>query len=368
MENKKISSLQIGALFIMITIAAFSGIGIFSIVKASGIDAYLSVLIAGMVGILYLLIYFYIANYEPDLMLGEKVSKLLGKKIGCIVNFISAILIFISGMNVMFNLSNFIVSQFLPETPNYVVGILFSVIIIYVNIKGIETLMRTGFILTILSMILYVITLFGLLPSFDTSNLMPFLEHGIIRPFYGAFYILSLNLISIFNLLIIPKNQLADAKKLKKVMSIAYFISIIALFIIVILILGNLGIHLTSIYQYPEYIVLKRIKIFNFIDRIENILTVQFIFSMFASMCLNIYCITNLLKPRHKSKLFPTIITILILIISTMIFKNNTQFNNYTYQIAPFIRLIFLAIIVVIALIIFIKRKTIKNKQDYYIE
>lgn len=370
MENKKISSIQVGALFIMITIAAFSGIGIFSIVKASGIDAYLSVLIAGIIGIIYLLIYFYIADYEPNLMLSEKVCKIFGNKLGKVLNIIIAILILILGINVMFNLANFIVSQFLPETPNYVIGILFSIVIIYVNIKGIETLARTSFILAILSLILFLVTAFGLSTNFETSNLMPFLEHGITRPFHGVFYILSLNLVSIFNLLIIPKNQIFDSKKLKLIMSISYVISIIALFVIAILTLGNLGIYLASIYQYPEYIVLKRIKIFSFVDRIENILTIQFIFSMFVSMCFGVYCVANLLKPRHKSKLLPTIITILILTISTMAFKNNTIFNNYTYHIVPFIRLAFVAIVFMIALVIFIKRRKLRkvNKQDYYIE
>lgn len=370
MENKKISSIQVGALLIMITIAAFSGIGIFSIVKASGIDAYLSVLIAGIIGTIYLLVYFYIAGYEPDLMLGEKICKLFGNKIGNILNIVVAGLILILGINVMFNLANFIVSQFLPETPNYVVGILFAIVVIYVNIKGIETLARTSFILTILSIILFGVTSFGLSATFEINNLMPFLEHGISRPFQGAFYILSLNLVSIFNLLIIPKNQLIDSKKLKRIMSISYVISIVALFVIVILTLGNLGIYLASIYQYPEYIVLKRIKIFNFIDRIENILTIQFIFSMFVSMCFGVYCVANLLKPRHKSKLLPTLVTILILIVATKAFKNNTIFNNYTYHIMPFIRLVFVAIIFIIALFIFIKRRKSRNqnKQDYYIE
>lgn len=362
MINKKISSIQLCSIYILMTIASFTGIGIFSIVKASGIDAYLSVLIAGIIGIVYLLMYFYILDYEPDLQFGEKVNKLFGKKIGFIVNVIISILILTLGINVMFNLTNFIVSQFLPETPNYVVGILFAIITIYANIKGIETIARTSFILSILVLILYITTVFGLSPGFDKSNLMPFLEHGISRPFHGAYYVLTLNLATMFNLLIIPKNQLIDKKNIKKFMSISYVISIIFLFIIVFLTLGNLGIHLASIYQYPEYIVLKRIKIFNFIDRIENIITIQFIFSMFISMCFGVYNVGNILKPHHKSKILTTIITIIILVISLTAFSNNTAFNNYTYHIVPYIRIVFVLAIFFVGLIIFIKKR-IEKKQ-----
>lgn len=369
MKNKKISSIQLSSILLMITIASFSGIGIFSIVKASGIDAYLSVLIAGIIGVSYLLIYFYVADYEPDLQLGEKTKKIFGQKIGFIINIVLACLILTLGINIMFNLTNFIVSQFLPETPNYIVGLLFAIITIYANIKGIETIARTSFILMILMLILYIITVFGLLPSFDKSNLMPFLEHGFNRPFHGAYYILTVNLASMFNLLVIPKNQLHDSKRLKTYMSIMYVLSIIMLFIIAVLTLGNLGIYLASIYQYPEYIVLKRIKIFNFIDRIENILTIQFIFSMFISLCFGIYSVGNILKPHHKSKLLTMSLTFLILIVSLLAFHNNTIFNNYTYYIVPYIRIAFVLMIFGIALIISIKRIMIKkSRRDYYVK
>ena len=369
MKNKQISSIQLSSILLMMIIASFSGIGIFSIVKASGIDAYISIPIAGIIGISYIFVYFYIASYEPDLQFGEKMQKLFGNKLGFIINIVVAGLIITLGINVMFNLTNFIVSQFLPETPNYIVGILFALIAIYANIKGIETIARTSFILMILMVILYLVTVIGLIPGFDKSNLMPFLEHGISRPFHGSYYILTLNLASIFNLLVIPKNQLCDSKSFKKCISIFYVVSIIALFIIVFLTLGNLGIHLASIYQYPEYIVLKRLSMFDFIDRIENILTIQFIFSMFVSLCFGIYSVSNILKPHNKSKLLTTFLTISILVISLTAFSNNTVFNNYTYHIVPYIRIAFVAMIFLIALIIFIKRRiNNKTKKDYYIE
>ena len=100
-------------------------------------------------------------------------TRLFGKKIGFIINIIISILILTIGINVMFNLTNFIVSQFLPETPNYVVGILFVLITIYANIKGIETIARTSFILSMLVLILYVTTVFGL-SSQITSKTSPF--------------------------------------------------------------------------------------------------------------------------------------------------------------------------------------------------
>lgn len=369
MKDKQISSIQLSSILLLMIIASFSGIGIFSIVKASGIDAYLSIPIAGIIGISYIFIYFYIAGYEPNLQFGEKIMKLFGNKIGFIINIIISCLILTLGINVMFNLTNFIVSQFLPETPNYIVGILFAIIAIYANIKGVETIARTSFILMIFMSLLYLTTVVGLMPGFDKSNLMPFLEYGISRPFHGAFYILTLNLASIFNLLVIPKNQIYDSKNFKKFILIFYLISIVALFIVVFLTLGNLGIHLASIYQYPEYIVLKRLQMFDFIDRIENILTIQFIFGMYVSLCFGIYSVSNILKPHNKSKLLTIFLTVLILVISLTAFSNNTVFNNYTYNIVPYIRIAFIFAMFIIALIIFIKRRlNKKTKKDYYIE
>ena len=354
----KINCTQFSSIIIMLILSSFLGVGIFSLIKASGIDAYLSIILGGIIGSIFIYLFITIFNYEPSLTLKDKINKLFGKKIGFILNFILFIIIFSMGTSSIFNLTIFISSQFLPETPLLLIALVFSFLVIFINTKGIDVISKTSFILVIINLIFYLFAFIGLIPSFDISNIKPFLEHGLNRPLKGAIFVIGFNIIPIFLLLMIPKNIIVDKKKINKHIIIAYLLGIILMTSVLFLTLGVLGIYLSSIYQYPEYIVLKNINIFNFIDRIENIITSQWIFSLFINLTMIIYFLSNSIKTNNKSKIIPTFLCLSILFISKKIFSNNTQFNNYTYKYS----LINDIIILLILIIIFIKIKKLYFK------
>lgn len=361
MNKDKINCLQFGSMMTMLLIASFIGIGMFSVIKSSGVDAYISIVIAAIAGIFILLSFFVIYDYEPSLNVSEKLKKVFGKPIGTIINFVSLLIILTMGISAMFNLTTFITSQFLKETPPILVGICFAFVIILVNIKGIETLSRTCLVLLFINLTLFVISIVGLIPEFQVSNLKPFLEYGFKRPIIGAIYNFLFNLLPIYLLLIVPKNNLVNKDKYRKYMWIFYVLSFIVKFFLILITLGVLGIHLASIYQYPEYIVMKHIKMFNFIDRIENVITIQWLFGLFFNISFVVYYISNSIKPCHRSKLLPAVITILILVGSAVLFKNNTTFNNYTYTKVPYIRSILFIIYILLFIGVLCKKKFSKN-------
>lgn len=361
MNKDKINCLQFGSMMTMLLIASFIGIGMFSVIKASGVDAYISIVIAAIAGIFILLSFFVIYDYEPSLNVSEKLKKVFGKPIGTILNFVSLLIILTMGISAMFNLTTFITSQFLKETPPILVGICFAFVIILVNIKGIETLSRTCLVLLFINLTLFVISIVGLIPEFQVSNLKPFLEYGFKRPIIGAIYNFLFNLLPIYLLLIVPKNNLVNKDKYRKYMWIFYVLSFIVKFSLILITLGVLGIHLASIYQYPEYIVMKHIKMFNFIDRIENVITIQWLFGLFFNISFVVYYISNSIKQCHRSKLLPVVITILILVGSAVLFKNNTAFNSYTYTKVPYIRSILFIIYILLFIGVLCKKKFSKN-------
>ena len=356
MKNK-INCLQYSTMLILIVVSAFMGIGVYSLVQAAGIDAYIAILLGIIVGIPVLLLFLYIANYEPDLAFPKKLEKLYGKKMGKIVTIVCAIFIFIFANNYMFNLINFIVSQFLPETPLMVIGIVFGVLTIYINSKGIETISRVSLLLLAINIILFAIGFIGLIPNIEITNLKPFLEFGIERPFQATFYFVTLIVMPMFALLIVPKNKVIDTKNYNKAIVISYIISLLFVFGFCIITLGILGIHLASIYQYPEYMILKHVNLFGFLDRIENIITAQWIFGLFFSVAFAVYYIGNSIKLEHNSKLLPTTIVTLMLLASVYVIPNNTFFNWYIYYVAPYLRLASLIIYIFIAISIFIRKK-----------
>ena len=315
---KKINTLQLSSMLIMIIVSTTFGKGFYTVIKSAGVDSWISVLIAGILGFLIIFAYLYISNYEPDLSLPEKNKKLFGSIFGTIVNYLIVIIIFITSVSLFYDLTGFISSQFLPETPIFIIGLMFVLVIIYINVKGIEVISRTALVLMIIGYVLYFLAFFGLLPNFEISNIKPFLEFGYSKPLSGSLYILMLNIMPSIILLIIPKNTLVDYKKLKQRIILFYIISIIMIFLVILLTIGNLGIDLCK-------------------------------FSMFINISLCIYFMTNTIKKKNN-KLVVYILTFLLLFASNTVFKNTTLYNAYVYNIAIYFKYVLLALVIIIIL------------------
>ena len=353
----KINCLQYSTMMILIVVSSFMGIGIYSLVRAAGVDAYLTILLGILIGIPALFLFLYISSYEPELSLPEKLEKLYGKTFGRLITYICAIFVFVFANHYMFNLTNFIVSQFLPETPLMVIGIVFAFLAAYANFKGLETISRLSLLLLVINIILFGIGVFGLIPSFDFNNLKPFLESGIGRPFSATFYIFTLSILPMYALLMVPKNKMVDTKNFNKAVISSYVISLMIIFLFCIMTLGILGIHLASIYQYPEYIILKHVNLFGFLDRIENIITATWIFGLYFSITFYIYYVSTCISPKQEKKKIPIILVTLALLFSVRLIPNNTAFNTYVYHVAPILKIIYFAVFILIGVTIFIKQR-----------
>lgn len=363
MTKRKLNSIQALSLLLFIIDTPLTGMNLTHLLKNAGVDSYISVLFAALISIIFLFMFKYIYNFKPELSLGEKIKYLFGNKIGTIINIVLVLLVRIFAVIMYFVLTDFIISQFLPETPSKIIGIVFGVTIIYTTTKGIEIISRMGFILLFFSIFLFLVTLLGLFPNIDLSNLKPILEFGIQKPFFASFNLILINFVPIFTLLCIPKEQIVDNEKFNKYLILFYIISTIIMFFTIIGILGNMGTHLSIVYQYPEYAVLKRINLFNFLDRIENILSMQRIIKMFMMICIFTYFISNTLDKSNDKK-YIVIITVITIFISSQIFRTNTHFNTFVTNYLPIFRILFLILIIIILITIKLKR----NKQNLFLK
>ncbi len=360
MEKEKVNCVQIVSILVFIITAPLTGINVTYTLNTAGVDAYFCPLIAALIGLPLLFVFITIFNFKPDLTLGEKVIYIFGKKVGKIINILLMMFAIFFSITLFFNLTDFIVSQFLPETPTKFIGFFFGLIIIYVVTKGIETISRVSLILLFFTTIIFIISMYGLISYFDINNLKPFLEFGLSSTFKGSIHLLCVNFFPLFLLLTIPKNQITDNKHFHKWLIGAYIFSTVLMFLIVFAIISNLGINLATIYQYPEYLILKRINLFNFLDRIENILSMQRIMKMFMFLCFCTFFVANTIKAHNKSKILPIIIVLIIYLISENVFKNNTMFNRFLLKYVSLFRLLFLGLILFIFIFLIIKKLTKK--------
>lgn len=342
----------------------YTGIAIHNICFIAKQDSWISIISAFIIGIIPFILFLGLLNIEPSLSFIQLIKKYCGKIFGTIINIILISSVLFHASIVLWNLSNFINSQFLFKTPVWIISIFFMIPVIYTVSKGLQTIGRTSMVLFIFSIAIYLITFLSLVWKIEISNIFPMFENGVLPILDGALVELSYSVLAIFPLLIIPKNNINQNQKLKKSLIIFYIINFLSMFIVMFLIISIFGSPMTNLYQYPEFHILKTINIANFFQRVESVLAFQWLFDFAVGLIIFVYFLKTAIQQtfNFQNKLNKTLIIIIpitIIYLSTIIFKNNTIAYDFLGKIYKYVRLI---ILFFIPLIIYIIAKIRKNK------
>lgn len=355
--KEKISSSELSSTLLLCIVSSSIGLNIFTTIRLAGINSYISVLIGTILGIIPLFIFIYLFNYQSNLPIYKKTTHIFGKTLGTIINYIIILLYLLIGATILFNLSNFIVSQYLSRTPLLLIFYIITILVYYTVNKGIETISRVSTIFSVITVLSFLFSFLYLRKDANINNLLPILEQGIKKPLIGAYMSTVITLSPIYTLLIIPKNNIVDNKKTSKYIIISYLIGTTIIFLVAFLSNAILGKYLIEQYQYPGYISLKRISLFGFIDRIENFLSLHWILSNFITLTIITYYISNTIIKEKNNKILNLLLAITLPIISYKLFTNNTAFNNYTFKVYPYILTILIFIYIITFIGAFLKRK-----------
>ena len=344
---KKITNLQLASLIYFIMHANFIGITFNSISKILKEDSYLGILLGSIIGLIPLLIYLYIFNYEPSLNINEKNIKLFGKYLGNIINIIISILTLLVITISFSNLVTIIHSDYLSKTPIILVIITFLIPIYYSLYTGLKSICRASLIFLFITIILVIISNLGLLIQIDINNFKPFFYNNS-NLLNGSIYFITYNITPLYLINIIPKSDIVNNNKTNKYIVIFYIISILSLLATTLNIIGIFGIKLTSLYQYPEFQILKHVSIIGISSRIDSILFIQWIFDILLFVIIGLYYVvtTSHSIKNEKNNIFLTIYCILILSL-TLIVPNDLFINIISIKVLP-------PIIITFTLIIFI--------------
>lgn len=357
MKKDKLSSFSFACLLGSPIFSLFSGVGSHNLIHIAGVDAWICVIFSFLIGLFpfALFLYLFYASDEKNIL--EMNLGLFGNVFGNFLNILINIFLFFVGMVQLFNISNFVISQFLAETPILWFMILFGILIIYNVSFGIENISRVAVIFVGVIIFMTIISTTGLLPTVDTSNLKPYLENGIGTPLRGSILLTLTNVTPIFMLLIIPRKRISDNKNAWKYFTFFYFLAFLFAFLAIVLSIGSLGIYLCQVYQYPEYTVLKKISLFNFIERIENFIYIKWILNSFITLSLVVYHLNSFIK-KDSRKVVPISSTILLILGSRYLFQNNTLFYHIGLNIFPYVCLCLFFVYLIIGITTFWKKRT----------
>ena len=241
----------------------------------------------------------------------------------------------------------FVNAFYLLYTPKILVIIPFLLLSIYLSFKEkyvIESLSTLLFTFSILIILIYSS---ALTKYIDISRICPIFTIGSNKLMKASFLYASIT--SIPNILTIhySKNNFQDDLK-------NYLYASLTNFIIVLFTILSLGEPLINIFSFPEYAVLKQIKILNFIENVENLSTFIWYFDMFITLS----ALTNNIKevlPKKFNKIYFYLCILLVLFISIFVIGSNYQLILNTFYSYPWILFIFFIIFII--LFIFLKNK-----------
>ena len=307
----------------------FLGGGISTLFLYCSKDAYIAIILGTLLGIGIIYIISRIKISKPfNIYLQEKsfINILIKVIFICYIIFGIFILLII--------LATFLYSYFLPFTPSVISCLPFIFLAAFLSPKSTSKIVYVAQVLFIISLILIFLKTILLANEFDFGNLLPVLTTKTFNIFKASliFTILST---APFILLIDESIQFKQSLKY-------YLISSLTIFIVVLTITVVLG-ELVNVYSYPEYSVLRKIRLFKFIENIENFISIGWFFDIFICLSLSSLKLKQLFNTNKSIVSFG--ITTFILFIVNCLIINNFYNSIIIYKIFPIILAIFMFIL-----------------------
>ena len=356
--------------------STFIGMAIGFMFEKSGVDTYIAAIIGTIIGLIPLLIFLFITKNSKGKDIIDLNVYLFGKPIGTILNTVLNLTVFFMCIIVFYNITQFINTEYMPDTNINYCRFIIILVVTYTATKNIATISRVSQILLIINIIFFILSFFGLMNAFDTSEILPILSDGIKPTLCSSIMYAIFTTFPIFLLTIIKSSEVKEEKgKTKSVILMYLFVNIIIITLIVIttLVLGG---DVVKLYKYPEYTALKAFSLLNILERIENILALQFIFNVFVFLTLSLYFVTTSIKKLFKdnkkvNKIVPYILGVIIMIVVNIFFNNSFVADNFIKKYVLYIigigiiGIMFITFLGVLLKKISNKTKSKKNNQNY---
>lgn len=309
-------------------------------------NSWISIVLSFILGFVPLFIFYKLFMIGGDNNIIDLFNKnlLFGRLISCAITLF---IVYFCGIS-LWNVSNFVKSQFLFKTPLLAIGILFCVASLIMAKNNIRTIGRSGIIYFCINFILFNLALFSLSEKVRFDYFLPFESTSFIEIINASLISVSYNVLPLFLLLIVPRNNLVNSSGLVKSGLIMYCFTFFCILMVIATGTAILGANLCNLYQFTEYHILKTINIANFFQRVEGILSLQWIFDCIMLMVLCMHftkCSVKQIFNFENNNLILVIVGIFVLFISRNIFDNNTVALDFLTKYQPFLNLFFLLIL-----------------------
>lgn len=341
LEKSRISIYQFIVLVTLYTIGSTILVVPAAMAADSKQDAWIASIVGVGVGLLLVWLYSIVGNLFPNNTLVELNEKLLGKWLGKIASLLFVAFTLISCSEVVFYLGHFLTSQVMHGTPILSTHIAFMLVVIMGVRLGIESLARCAEILFPWFIILFIILVLSLSPQIKIENIQPILETGIKPILRSTLVFLSIASLTLIVLLMVFPAYVNQSKEARKAFFIGHFIGGLIMIAIITLSIFILGPFHAARYMYPSYELARRVNIGNFLQRIEAIIAVMWLFSLYIKVSLYFYAtVLGLAQILDLKDYRPLTLPIgmIMIVLSIVVYPNVAYQQNWdTKTWIPFI-------------------------------
>ncbi|MBI0579315.1 endospore germination permease [Neobacillus cucumis] len=255
-------------------------------------DAWIAAIIGTAISFLIVALYIAVGRMFPTMTLVEIVETLLGKWLGKAVSLTFVFFSFINAQDLLYYVGTFLTTQIIPDTPHEAIHILFACILIMGIRLGLETLARSAELFFPLFVFLFLLLIVSVLLTADLwefRNIQPMFKTGVKPMIRAVFTFTSIFTLPLIVLLMIFPISVTQVKKAEKNFFIAIFIAGVCLIILITLTILVLGPETSARQLYPSYTLARRINVGGFLQRIEAILAIMWLITIFFKMSIYFY-------------------------------------------------------------------------------
>jgi len=307
------------------------------VAKKAGQDGWLSVLIAGIVGVILVFIITALGLRFPEKSLVEYSEIILGKWLGKIIVLIYILFYFHLSSNIIRGVTSTIQGTLLQNSTLETITIIVFLASAYSVKMGLETITRAN-ILNLFVTFLAIFTVFILLiKDMNIEMLTPVLSRGIVPVLRGSVEPASwfCQVVSIaFIMPFINKPKETRLCAIIGVVWAAVTLSIMAALVVVIF-----GPQLASVLSFPTLEVVRYINVGQYIQRVEIVFLIPWIISNYIKICF-FYYITVLIVSKifkiEKTKTLVIPVGLVLFSMSIALFKNNVELSSFFSQVSGY--------------------------------
>ncbi|MBE4907332.1 endospore germination permease [Bacillus luteolus] len=327
-------------------------------------DAWISCLIAIIVGVLLAWFYGSFSKIDPNLSYFELAVFALGKWVGRCIALVTLSLHLVLSSFLLWDIGDFLVTQILVGTPIEVIYYLFIFVTIVYGVRlGIEPIARSAEIFIPWIFLIFIFIVIFLLPEAEAKNLFPIFEEGVRPILYGSYYVVGFPFVEMVLLLMITPH-VSDKKKVTSAFIWGVVLGGAILFSLTLLSILVLGPDFSTRNEFPIYVLVKKISIGNFLERIEVLIALIWFLSIFFKLALVSYSfligMSQLFNLKdYRPLTFP--FGILVIVLTLIMIPSSIYLKAFSkYASTPYMILIGL----ILPLVVFIMGKMKKKKSN----